>query len=33
MTTETETSGDMKQTLIWVGAMIVAVIVVAYFYI
>ncbi len=33
MTTNTESQSDMKQTLIWLGAMIVAVIAVGYFYI
>jgi hypothetical protein len=33
MTTETEPRADMTQTLIWLGAMIVGVIVVGYFFI
>lgn len=33
MSTETESQGDMIQTLIWLGAMIVGVIVVGYFFI
>jgi hypothetical protein len=33
MTTETESQSGMTQTLIWLGAMIVGVAVVAYFYI
>ena len=33
MSTETESQGDMTQTLIWLGAMIVGVIVVGYFFI
>jgi hypothetical protein len=33
MTTETESRTDMTQTLIWLGAMIVGVIVVGYFFI
>lgn len=31
MTTETETQAGMKQTIIWIGVMIAAVIVLAYF--
>ena len=33
MTTETQDSGSMTQTLIWLGAMLIGVVVVGYFYI